>query len=83
MNTGVDLAITDLDSPVLVPGEYVEAGQYKTTAKLIGIDSAGNKKEMVVEMPDILVSNIVGVSYKDTQDGSKVYIFDASSLANI
>jgi hypothetical protein len=82
-NPNVELPITNLESPVLVPGEFKEAGQYKTKATLTGIDAAGNKKEVDVEMPDILVQNIVDVSYKDSEDGSKIYIFDATSLTSI
>ena len=82
-NPNVELPITNLESPVLVPGEFKEAGQYKTKATLTGIDAAGNKKEIDVEMPDILVQNIVDVSYKDSEDGSKIYIFDATSLTSI
>jgi len=82
-NAKVELPITNLESPVLVPGEYTEAGQYKTVAKLIAIDAAGNKKEVDIEMPTVLIQNIVKVSYKDQKDGSKNYIFDALSFSNI
>jgi len=66
-----------------VPGVYDEIGQYKTTATLRGVDAAGDKKEVVIEMPDILVQNIIKISDKVAQDGSRVYIFDALSLSNL
>jgi len=68
---------------VLVPGVYKEAGQYKTTATLRGVDSAGKKIQVAIDIPDVLVQNIVSVSKKEGKDGAKIYIFDASSLTNI
>lgn len=82
-DTKVELPITNSESPVLVPGEYTETGQFKTTAKLVAIDAAGNKKQIDIEMPTVLIQSIVKVSYKDGKDGSKNYIFDATSLSNI
>lgn len=71
------------DAPLLIPGIYNEVGEYITTATLIGIDAWGNRKEIDVEMPDILVQNIVGITRKEGKDGAKIYIFDASSLKNL
>lgn len=82
-NVGTELPIIDPKSPVLVPEIYDKVGQYKTIATLRGIDSAGNTKEVAIEMPTILVQNIVAVSDRVTQDGSRIYVFDALSLANL
>lgn len=62
---------------------YNETGQYKTTATLRGIDASGKKKEVSIDIPDVLVQNVVNISRKEGSDGAKIYIFDASSLANI
>jgi len=82
-NMKVELPITDPDAPVLVPGEYNEVGQYKTTAILKAVDAAGNNKEITIDFPDVLVQNIVKVTQKEGKDGAKIYIFDASDLSNI
>jgi hypothetical protein len=82
-NVKVELPITDPNSPVLVPGEYSEAGQYKTTAILRAVDASGNKKEVTIVFPDVLVQNIVHVTRKEGKDGAKIYLFDATDLTNI
>ncbi|MFA6080181.1 MAG: PKD domain-containing protein [Candidatus Gracilibacteria bacterium] len=82
-NTKIDLPITHPDAPLLVPGEFEEVGQYKTTATLYATDAGGNKKEITIEIPDILIQNMVKVSYRDRKDGSKIYLFDASDLSSL
>ncbi len=82
-NGGIDLPITNPDAPVLVPGTFDEPGQYKTTATLRGVNAGGEKVEVAIEMPDVLVQHVVNVSRKEGQDGTKIYIFDASSLSDL
>jgi hypothetical protein len=49
----------------------------------MSIDAKGDKKEIGIEIPDILIQNIVKISQTVIQDGSTVYVFDATSLSNL
>jgi hypothetical protein len=82
-NVGIELPIKNLDAPVLVPGVFDAVKQYRPIALLRGFDSSGAKKEVIIEMPNILVQNIIQISDKVMQDGSKAYLFDALSLSNL
>lgn len=79
----VHLPISHAESSVLVPQMFKEVGQYKTTAFIRALDSSGNRKEIPVEMPEIIVQNVVNISRTEWKDGSKSYLFDASSLSNL
>lgn len=82
-NPNVHLAINNPESSVLVPQKFEKTGTYKTTALIRAMDAAGNKKEINIEMPDILIQNVVDVSKTEGKDWAKIYIFDASSLSNL
>ncbi len=77
------MAIDNPESEVLAPELFNKIGHYKTTAKIRAIDAAGNKKEIDIEMPDVLIQNVVEISRKEGVDGAKIYLFNASSLANL
>lgn len=64
-NIGVDLSITNPDAPVFVPGAFDEPNQYKATATLRGVNAGGEKVEVPIEIPDVLVQNVVNVSRKE------------------
>lgn len=82
-NVDIDLPISNSKSPVLVPGKFEKPWQYKAQATLRGVDSGGNKVEASIDIPVIMIQNVVGITQWEKPDGTRTYIFDATSLSNM